>query len=184
MNKAELVAQVSERLHGSESDARAYVDAVFDVIMRQVAAGERVQVTGFGTFDGVQRAARAGRNPRTGAAIQIAAGVSPRFQPGQTFRAQVAGSAEEPVAVVVEEVAAVGAVAKKGAAKKDPAKKNAAKKGTAKKDTAKKDDAKAKKAEAKTKAKKAEAKKAPKSEKAGKGAKPVKAVKAAKAGKK
>ena len=90
MNKAELAAEVAGQVQGTDAEARAYVDAVFDVIMRRVAAGERVQVLGFGTFDGAQRAARVGRNPRTGAAIQIAAGVSPRFQAGQTFRAQVA----------------------------------------------------------------------------------------------
>lgn len=89
VNKADVAAEVAERLRGADADARQYVDAVFDVIMRHVAAGERVQILGFGTFDSVERAARIGRNPRTGAAIQVPAGVSPRFHAGQTFRSQV-----------------------------------------------------------------------------------------------
>lgn len=89
VNKAELAAEVAERLAGGDPDARQYVDAVFDVIMSRVAAGERVQIVGFGTFDSVQRAARTGRNPRTGAPIQVKAAVAPRFHAGQTFRAQV-----------------------------------------------------------------------------------------------
>lgn len=89
VNKADVAAEVAERLKGADADARQYVDTVFDVIMRHVAAGERVQIVGFGTFDSVERAARIGRNPRTGAAIQVPAGTSPRFHAGQTFRSQV-----------------------------------------------------------------------------------------------
>jgi DNA-binding protein HU-beta len=83
---------VAERLKGTDADARQYVDAVLDVIMQHVAAGERVQILGFGTFERAERAARVGRNPQTGAAIQVPAGVSPRFHAGQTFRSQVTGS--------------------------------------------------------------------------------------------
>ncbi|NUR29524.1 MAG: HU family DNA-binding protein [Catenulispora sp.] len=152
MNKAELAAEVAGRVQGTDADARAYVDAVFDVIMSQVAAGERVQVLGFGTFDGVQRAARAGRNPRTGAAIQIAASVSPRFQAGQTFRAQVA----EANGVVKEDVV------EKVKAKKD----KAADKKSAK--TVKEPKAKAKTAPSKKASKPAKTKKAAKAAKPGK----------------
>lgn len=117
MNKAELTAEVAERLSGVDPDARQYVDAVFDVIMGRVAAGERVQILGFGTFDSVERAARVGRNPRTGEAIQVPAGVSPRFHAGQKFRAQVTDeSVVAPVSAAVteaEEVIAKPAKAKK-----------------------------------------------------------------------
>jgi DNA-binding protein HU-beta len=89
VNKADVAAEVAERLKDADADARQYVDAVFDVIMQHVAAGERVQILGFGTFDSVERAARIGRNPRTGAAIQVPASVAPRFHAGQTFRSQV-----------------------------------------------------------------------------------------------
>jgi DNA-binding protein HU-beta len=94
MNKAELAAVVADRMGGNELDARRYVDAVFEAIMIQVAAGDRVQVLGFGTFDKVERAARIGRNPQTGDRIQVPAGTSPRFHAGQTFRTRVTGAAE------------------------------------------------------------------------------------------
>ena len=57
MNKAELAAAVADKLGVGELDARRHVDAVFETIMLQVAAGDRVQVLGFGTFDRVERAA-------------------------------------------------------------------------------------------------------------------------------
>lgn len=143
MNKAELAAAVAEQVHGTETEARAHIDALFDVIMARVAAGGRVQVVGFGTFDGAHRAARVGRNPRTGAAIQIAPSVTPRFQAGQTFRTQVAEGASSgaDAAAAVEQVVSAEApkAAKKGAAKKGAAKKDVAKKGAAKKDAAKKE---------------------------------------------
>jgi DNA-binding protein HU-beta len=94
MNKAELVAVVADKMGGDELDARRYVDAVFEAIMIQVAAGDRVQVLGFGTFDRVERAARIGRNPQTGDRIQVPAGTSPRFHAGQTFRTRVTGASE------------------------------------------------------------------------------------------
>ena len=124
VNKAELTAEVAERLKDADADARQYVDAVFDAIMRHVAAGERVQILGFGTFDSVTRAARTGRNPRTGAAIQVAAGVAPRFHAGQTFRAQVTDGKTVTAAVAeVEQAPAKPAKAKKvKAAEKKPAK--------------------------------------------------------------
>jgi DNA-binding protein HU-beta len=132
MNKTELVTAVTEKLAGAEPDARQYIDAVFDTIMHRVATGERVQIIGFGTFDSVERAARVGHNPRSGAQIQVAASVAPRFQAGQTFRAQVkeslapsAETAAEVVAVTVTEAAAVTKPAKTKAAKKSVAEKAA-----------------------------------------------------------
>jgi DNA-binding protein HU-beta len=196
VNKAELVAEVAERLNGADPDARQYVDAVFDVIMRRVAAGERVQILGFGTFDSVGRAARVGRNPRTGAAIQVPAGVSPRFHAGQTFRAQVtdgsALSAAPEVAAEVQEDVAKPAKAKKAkAADKKPAKAAAEKQvKAAEKKPAKAAAQKQVKAEEKKPAKTAEKTSAkPASKKAAKPAekKPAKALKetkkSAKAGK-
>ena len=143
MNKSELVAAVAEKLAGAEPDARHYVDAVFDTIMDQVATGERVQIIGFGTFDSVERAARVGHNPRSQEPIQVPASVAPRFQAGQTFRAQVkqslapsadAVAAEAPAAVATATVAAVEAApaaTKKETAAAKPAKTKAAKKSPA-----------------------------------------------------
>lgn len=91
MNKTELLAQLEGRL-GSRSAAASALDSVLGEIQRAVAAGERVTLTGFGTFDRVERPARAGRNPRTGEVIQIAASAAPRFHPGTGLRAAVAAT--------------------------------------------------------------------------------------------
>ena len=132
VNKADVAAEVAERLNGTDPDARQYVDAVFDVIMGHVAAGERVQILGFGTFDRVERAARVGRNPRTGAAIQVPASAAPRFHAGQTFRTQVSGASAGSAATA----ASAAPVAE--AAQQEPAKPAKAKKVSAKKVSAKK----------------------------------------------
>jgi len=90
VNKSELVTVVAARLGGTEAEARKYIDTMVDVISGRVAAGERVQVLGFGTFDRVDRKPRVRHNPRTGQPIQVAATRAPRFTAGQTLRNQVA----------------------------------------------------------------------------------------------
>ena len=86
MNKSELVARLTERLGGDRTIATAAVNGVLEEIESSVARGERVSLIGFGTFDRRERAARTGRNPQTGAAIQLAASVAPVFRPGAGFR--------------------------------------------------------------------------------------------------
>ncbi|TDD84502.1 HU family DNA-binding protein [Actinomadura darangshiensis] len=107
MNRSELVRAVAERAGSDESAARRHVDAVFDAVMERVSAGERVIVTGFGTFDRLARPARTARNPRTGVPVEVPAAQVPRFRSGQTFRTRVAAdgvpgvrAAAEPEAVV------------------------------------------------------------------------------------
>ncbi|XVQ13973.1 HU family DNA-binding protein [Spirillospora sp. CA-255316] len=90
MNKSELIEAVAERAGSDRAVARRHVEAVFDAIIDSVTAGERVLVTGFGTFDRAARPARTARNPRTGQAVEVAAGDVPRFRFGQTFRNRVA----------------------------------------------------------------------------------------------
>jgi DNA-binding protein HU-beta len=90
MNKSELIEAVAERAGSDRAVARRHVEAVFDAIIDSVTAGERVLVTGFGTFDRAARPARTARNPRTGQAVEVAAGEVPRFRFGQTFRNRVA----------------------------------------------------------------------------------------------
>lgn len=92
MNRSELIENVAARAGSDQAAARRHVDAVFDAIMESVASGERVLVTGFGTFDRFARPARQGRNPRTGSPIEVAAAEVPRFRVGQTFKNRVAGS--------------------------------------------------------------------------------------------
>ena len=90
MNKTELIAAVAERTDVTKKDAERVVSATFDTIAAQLAAGEKVQVTGFGNFEVKEREARVGRNPLTGEAIQIAASRTPAFKPGKALKDSVA----------------------------------------------------------------------------------------------
>jgi DNA-binding protein HU-beta len=99
LNRTELIEAVAARAGSDPAAARRHVDAVFETIMDRVADGERVLVTGFGTFDRLSRPARTARNPRTGLPVQVAATEAPRFRVGQTFKDRVAGSAPAAEAV-------------------------------------------------------------------------------------
>ncbi|MDH3419800.1 MAG: HU family DNA-binding protein [Gammaproteobacteria bacterium] len=86
MNKAELVDAVAGASNLSKADAGRAVDAVVDSITSALKRGEQVSVVGFGTFSVKHRAARAGRNPRTGETIQIAASNVPGFKAGKGLK--------------------------------------------------------------------------------------------------
>ncbi|MFF4235437.1 HU family DNA-binding protein [Actinomadura geliboluensis] len=178
MNRSELVKMVAERAGSDEAAARRHVDAVFDTVMERVSTGERVTVTGFGTFDSFARPARSARNPRTGLPVEVPAAQVPRFRSGQTFRTRVAGDAPAAVPAAEPEAAVavaapVGAPAPKPSKNGKKPKKNAEAKAEGKE--AKKD------AEAKKRPAKAVAKKAtPKPDKADKNAKNGKGGKSAK----
>ncbi|MFD6308558.1 HU family DNA-binding protein, partial [Streptomyces sp. NPDC060223] len=175
MNKAQLVEAIADKVGGRQQAADA-VDAVLDAIVRAVVGGDRVSVTGFGSFEKVDRPARYARNPQTGERVRVKKTSVPRFRAGQGFKDLVSGSKKLPkndvavkkapkgslsggASVTVKKAAAkkattakratakrVTAAAKKATAKKTTA---AAKKTTAKKATAKKTTATAKKAAAK-----------------------------------
>ncbi|WP_035797791.1 HU family DNA-binding protein [Kitasatospora mediocidica] len=95
MNKAQLVEAVAEQLGGRKAAAEA-VDAVLDTMVRAVVAGDRVSVTGFGTFEKVERSARFARNPQTGEKVKVKKTSVPRFRPGQGFKDLVSGSKKLP----------------------------------------------------------------------------------------
>lgn len=86
MNKSELIDAVSSQAELPKSDAARVVDAVFDAIGNALKAGDSVAVVGFGTFVVKARAARAGRNPRTGETIEIAASKMPVFKAGKALK--------------------------------------------------------------------------------------------------
>jgi DNA-binding protein HU-beta len=88
MNKGELIDAISERLGGRRSATEA-VNAVLETIQSTVANDDKVAITGFGVFEKSERAARVGRNPATGAAIQVPASSVPRFRPGTGFKTLV-----------------------------------------------------------------------------------------------
>jgi len=86
MNKGELIEAVAASAGLSRSDATKAVDAVIDSITRTLRKGGTVSLVGFGTFQVKSRAARMGRNPRTGEAIQIAASKVPGFKAGKGLK--------------------------------------------------------------------------------------------------
>ncbi|GAA1169293.1 hypothetical protein GCM10009584_07780 [Ornithinimicrobium humiphilum] len=88
VNKNDLVEALAPRLGGRSAAALA-VETIVDVVLREVAAGESVTITGFGTFEPVERAPRTGRNPHTGEPVPIPATRTPRFRPSSYFKAVV-----------------------------------------------------------------------------------------------
>ncbi len=89
MNKSDLVDALAAATDMSKADAGQAVDALFGaggVIAGALKRGDKVQVTGFGTFEAKHRGARTGRNPRTGETIQIAASKAPSFKAGKGLK--------------------------------------------------------------------------------------------------
>ena len=89
MNKEVLVKEIAERAGQSQKDAKAFLDASIDVITETLKKGDKVTLVGFGTFQVKERAAREGRNPRTGAVLHIAAKRTPAFAPGKLLKERV-----------------------------------------------------------------------------------------------
>ncbi len=86
MNKNDLVANVALNTGISKSDSAKAVDAVFDSIASSLKGGEEVRLVGFGTFSVSKRAAATGRNPQTGATIQIPESMQPKFKAGKGLK--------------------------------------------------------------------------------------------------
>ena len=89
MNKTELIDALAAETSMTKADAGRAVNAVFDIITQAVAKKQDVQLIGFGIFKAAKRAARTGKNPRTGEALKIAASTVPRFTAGAAFKAAV-----------------------------------------------------------------------------------------------
>lgn len=89
MNKGELVDAISAKTQATKKEADAVLTATIEAIMEAVAAGEKVTLVGFGTFEPRERAAREGRNPQTGKAIKIPATTVPAFSAGKQFKEMV-----------------------------------------------------------------------------------------------
>ncbi|HET7358405.1 MAG TPA: HU family DNA-binding protein [Nocardioidaceae bacterium] len=157
MNKSQLIESLAARYEGNRRAAAHALESVLDTITREVAKGEKVAITGFGSFEKRVRDARWVRNPRTGERIKAKKTAVPKFSPGAELKAVVSGAKKLPKlsATTGANGAKKAAPAKKAAAKKTTTSKSTAKKATAKKSTAKKTAAK------KAPAKKTAAKKAP-----------------------
>ncbi len=89
MNKAELVEEVSGEVALSKRETQKVIDAIIGTIGDTLTAGEKVTLVGFGTFGMRQRKARTGRNPQTGATLQIPAKRVAKFLPGKTLKEKI-----------------------------------------------------------------------------------------------
>lgn len=90
MTKSELIAAVAKKSGLKNTEATKAIEATLESVMKAVAKGDDVRLVGFGTFTRVKRAAREGRNPRTGAALKIPASKAPKFRAGKEFKDAVA----------------------------------------------------------------------------------------------
>ncbi len=90
MNKTELIQQLADRADLSKSDAQNAIDALFSssdgIIVKELKKGNKVQITGFGSFETRKRGARKGRNPRTGEEIKIGPSTSASFKAGKGLK--------------------------------------------------------------------------------------------------
>jgi DNA-binding protein HU-beta len=110
MNKSQLVDALADRL-GDRKTAATAVDALLQIVVDTVRSGDSVSLAGFGVFESRARAARTGRNPRTGETVAVPATTVPAFRPGTGFRNAVAGDgAADVVEPAAEEPAEVARV--------------------------------------------------------------------------
>lgn len=89
MTKADLIEKVAKDTKVSKAEAARMLNSVFDNVTSALSRGDSVTLVGFGTFSVSRRAARKGRNPQTGAVINIAASKVPRFKAGKSLKERV-----------------------------------------------------------------------------------------------
>ena len=91
MNKSELIDAIAAGADISKASAGRALDSALEAVTGSLKNGDQVSLVGFGTFSVKHRAARAGRNPQTGAPVQIAATSVPKFRAGAEFKKKVSG---------------------------------------------------------------------------------------------
>ena len=89
MNKTELIVAAAEAAGLQKKDAERFMNAALDIMAQSLRKGEKVQLSGFGTFEVKHRQARVGRNPATRQAVEIPASRVPDFKPSQTLKERV-----------------------------------------------------------------------------------------------
>lgn len=89
MNKTEMIKAIAERTELTKIDSTKVLEAFQDIVKETLAAGEKIQLVGFGTFETVERAGREGRNPRTGESMYIEKSISPKFKPSNALKEAV-----------------------------------------------------------------------------------------------
>jgi DNA-binding protein HU-beta len=91
MNRKELIEALATKTGSTKADADRNIAALIDIITATLKKGDNISLVGFGSFEVRKRAARAGRNPQTGAALKIKAAKVPAFKAGATLKAAVNG---------------------------------------------------------------------------------------------
>lgn len=89
MNKNELIDAIAAEAGSTKAESSRILDAFINQVTKAVATGDKVTLVGFGTFQPTNRAAKTGRNPKTGKTLEIPASVAPKFSAGATFKARV-----------------------------------------------------------------------------------------------
>ena len=116
MNRADLIEEVSRAVEMNRNEADAVVDAIFDGIVRSLRNADKVEIRGFGSFRTRQRRARIGRNPKTGASVEVPAKKIPYFKPSKELKYAVDNSsaAVETAATAQPEAPAAGSQSSRG----------------------------------------------------------------------
>jgi integration host factor subunit beta len=96
MTKANLVDDVMRVVDLPRKDSETVVDIVFESIVKSLRAGDKIEIRGFGSFRSRQRKARVGRNPKTGARVEVPAKTVPYFKPSKELKDLVKGASEPP----------------------------------------------------------------------------------------
>ncbi len=89
MNKTELIDAIAKDTGLTKKDSESALKSFIEVVSKELSKGHEVQLIGFGTFAVGKRAARTGRNPKTGEEIKIAASKTPKFKPGKALKDKV-----------------------------------------------------------------------------------------------
>jgi integration host factor subunit beta len=97
MTKADLIEDISRAAEMSRKDAELIVDTIFESIVKSLRAGQKIEIRGFGSFRTRERKSRVGRNPKTGARVEVPAKRIPYFKPSKELKDVVNGeTAKEP----------------------------------------------------------------------------------------
>jgi integration host factor subunit beta len=91
MTKADLIEEVSRVVEMTRKDSEVIVEAIFDAVVRSLRSGDKIEIRGFGSFRTRQRQSRVGRNPKTGARVEVPAKRIPYFKPSKELKDLVNG---------------------------------------------------------------------------------------------
>src|SRR6202050_5644628 len=100
MTKAELIEEVSRVVEMTRKDSEGIVDAIFDSVVKSLRGGDKIEIRGFGSFRTRQRQPRVGRNPKTGARVDVPAKRIPHFKPSKELKDLVNEDGRNPDAII------------------------------------------------------------------------------------